>query len=128
MDLSIIEQVGTALVAVLVLGIGTAVPFLVRKVKYEYAKDVLDRLGEFAILVVREMWQTVVQAAKAASPDGKLTSETAKEVKGAAIEKLKSYLGPKGISALLWLLGLSNKSLEELLGGAIEAAITAEKK
>ena len=129
MDLSIIEQIGLALVAILVwlLTLGTA--FVVRKIKHDYARAVVGRLSSLARLVVRELWQTTIEAAKASSENGKLDKETAAQAKTAALAKLKSYLGPRGLKALAWVAGFGgDESLDEYLGGAIEAAITEEKK
>ena len=92
-----------------------------QKVKNEYANDVLKRFGALVATVVKEVQQTVVDELKSSD---KWTKETAKEAKDAALNKLKEYLGVKGLKEVMDILGVSDGSLlDRLLSSFIEAEV-----
>lgn len=113
-----------ALSALLTLALGwLAVRYaswIKEKVKNSRVEGILLRLGEAVFKVVRELQQTVVDKAKASD---EWNEEKAKEVKAAAIAKLKEYLGPKGIAEAMAVLGLDMPGLEKLLGTMIESDV-----
>ena len=89
------------------------------QVKNDTVNGILQRLGEAAFRVVREVQQTVVDALK----EGEWNAEKAEEVKALAIAKLKAYLGPKGVLEAMDILGLNAAGLENLFGTLIEAEV-----
>ena len=113
-----------ALSALLTLALGwLAVRYaswIKEKIKSARVEGILLRLGDAVFKVVRELQQTVVDKAKA---EGEWNKEKAEEVKKAAIDKLKEYLGPKGIAEALAVLGLDLPGLEKLLGTMVEADV-----
>ena len=120
MELTIIEAVGSAVLALL----GWAIVIIVGLVKRKVAHDVVDRVGEFAIYVVQEVYQTYVEDLK---KQGDFTKEAQVEALKIGVEKLRAYIGPKGLQVLVWLFGYSDKALDEFLAGQVEAAICAVK-
>lgn len=122
--MSIMMIVILALSGILTLALGwLAVRYaswIKEKVKSARVEGILLRLGDAVFKVVRELQQTVVDKAKV---DGKWNQEKAEEVKKAAIEKIKEYLGPKGIQEALAILGLDIPGLEKLLSTMIEADV-----
>ncbi len=88
------------------------------------AQTALLRLNDAVFDVVRDVEQTVVAAAKDASEDGKLDAADVAAIKAAALGKLKSYLGPKGIAELVKMLGTpSQTAVDTMLASKIEAAV-----
>ena len=90
------------------------------KVENDLVNGILQRLGEAAFRVVREVQQTVVDALK---EEGEWDAEKAAEVKDLAIQKLKEYLGPKGIAEAMEILGLNEDGLLKMLGTLVEAEV-----
>ena len=89
------------------------------QVKNDTVNGILQRLGEAAFRVVREVQQTVVDVLS----EGEWNAEKAKEVRALAIAKLKEYLGPKGVLEAMDILGLNAAGLENLFGTLIEAEV-----
>ncbi len=100
-----------------------AAQLITAKVKNEYLKGVLVRLDDAVLAAVREVQQVTVDALKAASADGQLTSEERAKVKQAAIDSVKSHLGAKGIAAAAKILGLEDGAMDKLLSTRVEAAV-----
>ncbi len=121
MEITILEAVGSAVIAL----IGWGIVALVGLIKRKYAYEIVDRVGELAYHVVREVWQVYVEELKA---QGKFDKEAQAEAKKMAIVKLKSYLGPKGVEMLVWLFGYSDADLDAHLAGQIESAVLACKE
>jgi hypothetical protein len=94
--------------------------WITEKVKSARLEGILLRLGDAAFKVVRELQQTVVDELKKGD---NWNEEKAKEVKEAAIAKLKEYIGPKGVQEALTILGLDTSGLDKLIGTLIEAEV-----
>ena len=116
MDISIIEAVGSAVLALF----GWGLVLLVGIIKRKFSYDIVDKVAELALHVVKEVWQVWVEELK---ENDAFDKDAQEEAKARALSKLKSYLGPKGIKTLVWLFGHSEKTLDEYLSGQIEAAI-----
>lgn len=106
--------------------------WLAVKVENEYLEGVLRRLNETTWTVVLELQQTEVEALKAATdadgPGGrKITPEEAADLKQKALDKLKDYLGAKGLTLLAKVLGLSGDGLDRYLSGNIESVVRTNK-
>ena len=116
---SIATLVGTLL--------STALGFLIRKLhkktKSDYLSELLYRLEDTIRSVTREMQQTVVDALKKRSADGKLDVADALAIRNEALAKVKSYVGPKGLAELAKLLGLNEKLVDSYLITLIEANV-----
>lgn len=80
----------------------------------------LARLAELTLKVVLELNQTVVDQLK---KDGKWDKEEAAKIKALALIRIKSYLGPAGITELYEVLGLDPKLVDDLIGSYIEAQV-----
>lgn len=93
------------------------------KVKNEYLRGVLVRLDEAVFTAVKELQQTVVDAIKEATADGKITEAEKQRIKQAAIDNVKSHLGPKGLEELGHILGLGSGSVDGLIASKVEAAV-----
>lgn len=92
--------------------------YIMTKIKNDRVQGILARLGDLAFRVVGEVNQTMVDDLKAS---GTWNAETAKSAKDAALTKLKSYLGAKGVAEAMDVLGLDNAGLEALLSTFIES-------
>jgi hypothetical protein len=93
------------------------------KVKNEYLRGMLVRLDEAVFTAVKDLQQTVVDAIKAATADGKITEVEKQRIKQAAIDNVKSHLGTKGLAELGQILGLTITSVEGLIASKVEAAV-----
>ena len=97
--------------------------YITAHVKNTYLKNALVRLDDAVFSAVKELEQTVVAEAKATNSDGKLTAADRDRIKRAAMDKVKSYLGMKGLAEIGTILGLSPEGLAGVLGTRIEAAV-----
>ena len=89
------------------------------RVKNEKHRVALRRLDETVLVAVREVEQVLVVSLKTASADGTLTQAERADVKSAASNAVRAYLGAKG-----WLeLGLAEHELERVLAARVEAAV-----
>jgi len=93
------------------------------KVKNEYLRGMLVRLDEAVFTAVKDLQQTVVDAIKAATADGKISEIEKQRIKQAAIDNVKSHLGTKGLAELGQILGLTITSVEGLIASKVEAAV-----
>ena len=92
-------------------------------VKNEYLRGVLVRLDDTVLSVVREVHQVTVAAIKEASVDGRLPPGARETVKNAAVAKIQSYLGRKGLAEVARVLGLDLEGVGRLIGTRVEAAV-----
>lgn len=98
------------------------------KVGNELAQRALLGLTNGAETVVAELAQTTVAALKEAAGDGKLTAEEVEDIRREALGKLKSYLGPKGLSLIMDMLGTKDaKTVDRFLLATIEAEVDLRK-
>jgi len=93
------------------------------RVKNEKHLAALQRLDETVFVAVREVEQVLVVALKTASADGTLTRAERSDVKVAAANAVRAYLGAKGWHELGLALGLSQPELELVLAARVEAAV-----
>lgn len=93
------------------------------RVKNERHRAALHRLDETVVVAVREVEQVLVLSLKSASSDGALTQAERADVKTAAANAVRAYLGAKGWIELGVALGLSELELERLLAARVEAAV-----
>ena len=92
-------------------------------VKNEYLRGVLMRLDDAVLSVVREVHQVTVAAIKEASVDGRLPPGARETVKNAAVARIQSYLGRKGLAEVARVLGLNLEGVDRLIGTKVEAAV-----
>jgi hypothetical protein len=97
--------------------------YLNARVKNEKHRAALRRLDETVFVAVREVEQRLVATLKTASADGTLTQAEGAEVKSAASNAVRAYLGVKGWLELSSALGLSEHELEGVLAARVEAAV-----
>jgi hypothetical protein len=93
------------------------------KVKNEYLRGALARLDAHVFDVVKELQQVEVAQLKEALADGVLSPEEKARLKKTALDKLKSYLGAKGLCELSEVLGFNEGALESFLGTKVESAV-----
>lgn len=89
--------------------------------------DFLKRLDDLVMAVISDIYNTLVQQAKNAKADGKLTEHERQRFKTMAIQAIKGYLGTKGMTQLIAILGGKAASVDGFLGAAVEKQITASK-
>jgi len=93
------------------------------RVKNEKHRAALRRLDETVFVAVREVEQVLVVSIKTASADGKLTQDERADIKTAASNAVRAYLGAKGWLELGLALGLSEHELGRVLSARVEAAV-----
>lgn len=109
------------------------VNLIAQKVKNEEVKGILQRLDTISFDVVKELMQVSVDAAKKAADDGKVPKEVAEAAGKAALDKIKSYLGPDGLEKLKAILGFNtdpataDAKLDSFLTTKIEATVHSVK-
>lgn len=132
MDITLIDLISAAGTAVLAL-IAVALGFLISWIKTKTDNALINRavagVSEFARLAVQEVWVGYVEALKRdPDRDGKLSEEERVEARERAVEIVKSYLGAKGIAALLKALGIESEILDSFVGAQVEQALAAERR
>jgi hypothetical protein len=118
-----LQAAAPVLVAAATVAAAKLASYIGSKVQNEYLRGALTRLDDAVLVAVKELQQTVVAELKAAAENGKLDETARKRVKDAALANVKSYIGPKGLSAIADVLGLSNEMLEQFVRSRIEAAV-----
>lgn len=132
MDITLIDLISAAGTAVLAL-IAVALGFLISWIKTKTDNALINRavagVSEFARLAVQEVWVGYVEALKKdPDRDGKLSEEERVEARERAVEIVKSYLGAKGIAALLKALGIESEILDSFVGAQVEQALVTERR
>jgi hypothetical protein len=123
-----LQQVLNALipfiVTLLTVLIGAATQALRGKLQSERARDVLQRLSEQASDVVHELEQTWAGKLREAANDGKIDATEVADLKAAALANFKAYLGERGKSDALKVLGFKDEAeLDALLRSKLEAEV-----
>lgn len=90
-------------------------------------KFVLFRLAAIAEATVADLNVTMKPLIAKASEDGKITPAEAKELRDAALERIKQTLGDKGMKELQVVLGATGGSIGIFIGGIIEKAVDSMK-
>lgn len=127
-QLDLISAAGTAVLALIALGLGFAIRWLHQKTQSDLLVRVVRGVSSAARLAVQEVWATYVKALKDASADGSLTDAEKAEARSRAIALLKSYIGTKGLALLCSSLGLDQSVIDQYLGAHVEAALADEKR
>lgn len=113
------DTVSSALVA----GILAAVGFAVRRyITHDLLKEVALRVAEAVSTAVGEVAQVYLEEIRKASADGTITKEEAKTARDMALEKALTYLGPKGLATLKYVLG-DEESAKKWIMAKIEAKV-----
>lgn len=120
---SLVAVAGTALTGLVGAGIKKLIDYTGEKIKLQ----VLARAAQLALMIVQRLFQVEVEHAKLAAADGKLTKAEAHGFHQKAVAELKTYLGPKGISMLMWVVGASEEKLEGLFSTLVESAVAEAK-
>lgn len=93
------------------------------KIKSEHLKRVLLFVDDVVLVVAREVQQVRVDKLKAASPDGRLTTEQSAQAKQAALASAKALLGAQGLAEVAATFGYDDGGVDRMLGSRIEAAV-----
>ena len=93
------------------------------KVANERLRGVLLRIDDAIVAVVREISQVWVSGLKSESPYGALTADQRAQAKQAALDRVMSQLGAKGLAEAQTVLGLAADAVETFLATRIEAAV-----
>lgn len=87
----------------------------------------LTRLTDTVNTVVAEVQQTIVTELRKKTADGHLSAQEIAEIKAAALERIRKYLGPDGVQILGQYLKLDQNGVISFIGAKIEAAVLAMK-
>lgn len=88
---------------------------------------VVARVTHFAAAIVQDVENTLRPQIGAALADGVLSPEEAKQLKDAAMSRLKTMLGTQGVGELTGVLGVFAPSVDAYLSGVIEKTVTNMK-
>ena len=113
---------GAALAGLLSLALLELRKYLRAKIENDTLYNATTALADVVYNVVSEVQRTVVDKAKAASADGKLTAEEAEEIKNLAISKIMAQLGPSFAGVLSKTLG-GTAPLADVVATKIEATL-----
>ncbi len=91
------------------------------RVKNEYAQGALLRLEDAVLTVVKELEQTITADLREAASDGKIDSDEAKKILVTAVDRVKAYLGKRGVADLKSIADTA--ALEAMIEAKIEAAV-----
>jgi len=111
---------GTVLIGLLGRALNKLFNYLAEKSNLAF----LGRVDETMMAIVTDLYNTEVEALKAAAADGKLTAEEKAMLKTKAVDSLKSWLGPKGVGELGKIF---NGSADAALAAHVEKAVTIAK-
>ena len=117
------------LAAALIALLGIISTHLITYIKTKAAQEFAERVQKLATVVVQDTWETFVEEMKA-NNDGKLTKENAALARAKALEGLKKYLGPRGLKAIMYLIGkgeIEALTIDEYLTCEIHAALVDVK-
>lgn len=89
------------------------------------AATAILKLNEIVTTVVTEIEQTMVAAAKARTGGGHMTQADIDAVKKAALDKIRSYLGPAGIELVAKAFGFGSDDMTRFLTSKVEATVFA---
>jgi hypothetical protein len=128
--MSLLEQtlvVVTPVLGLLISWAGLSIArWLHAHVRNEYFKTALVRLNEVVNTVVTGLYQQVTVGLKAASKDGKLTSEEARAIKTDAVVSVLEQLGKSGLRDLEHVL--QKDVVEDFVESKIEAVVHELKR
>lgn len=83
----------------------------------------VDRILEFARVIVADLEATMRPRVALAGRDGKLTAEEAASLRHVALGRLKALIGEQGLAQLAGALGLAAPQLSDQLVGYLERAL-----
>jgi len=103
------------------------------KIANEILSGTLAKLTTTVTTLVREAEQVAVAGYKAAKDvnslgGSSLTVEEGEQIKQAVVYKIQSLWGPKGVSELGKILGLSDEGVVCFLGAKVEETVRLEKE
>lgn len=130
MDVELFEVISVVVTSVVLplLGWGARKlgQFLDAKIENEYVSNAQSRLWDALSTAVTAVGKEFVEQAKDTNADGKLSKAEAAHAKNMAVAKLKTYLGPKGLKELAFVLGAEGL-VDEFLADKVEAEVQASK-
>jgi hypothetical protein len=126
--ISALDIVSPLLVAALTWVAARVSRLISTRIQNERMRAALLRLDEVVVAVVKEMFQTAVDALRESSPDGKLPPDAAEALKHSAIAAIKAQLGPIAFTELQRALGLSAEAAHDLISTRVEAAVYSLKR
>lgn len=128
MSVQLLPLLGSLLLALLSFGVAKLITLIQAKTKNEWLKGALVKATEAVFNAVHSVEQTMAAKFKEAAADGKITPEEAAQLKAAALESVKSYLGEKGLKELMSVLSLDALGLDKFLADKIEANVAQMKQ
>lgn len=120
---TLVPALGSLLIALLSWLAVWLAKMIQSKTQNSYLRGALIRLDDAIFTAVKGVTQTYVDAIKAASEDGTLTDNEKALAKAAAVSDARLLLGPKGLAALVKVLGINESLINDFLGSKVEAAV-----
>lgn len=125
---SLIDAIGAILASIVALVFARLSSLIAAHAKNARVEGVLKRLNDTVFNVVMAIEQTTVAAAKKVATEGKLDRAAAETIKQAALDEVKSHLGPKGLAELKDVLGIHELELDAFLGQRIESGVATHTR
>ena len=103
--------------------------FALAKISSEMLRQASDIVVDATSAAVLEIQQTLVDKAKDASADGRLSAAEIAGIKAAALEAVKRNAGKRGLAVIMKVFGLMiGSQLDGFLTGRTEATLSAAKQ
>lgn len=123
--IQLLQLLGPVAISALTWAAGQLAAFFAAKTKNQNIGTAINMGNDAAVTVVSQLEQTLVATLKAKSGQGTLTGKDIEEVQKAALDNMRSYLGPNGLALICKALGIKNddKELGAWLAGKVQAAV-----
>jgi hypothetical protein len=119
----LIEGIGAVFAAIVTMACYRLSGYIKAHTKNARVQGILLRLNDATFTAVSALEQTVVATAKAQTASGMLTRSAASAVKAAALENIKTHLGPQGLGELKAILGVQDVDLDAFIAARIESSV-----
>jgi len=119
----VVPAVGALLASVLGLLVFKAKQWIDLRVKNDRANSILKRMADAAADIVRDVSAVEYKLALERSKDGKLDAGDRAELRNAAVDRLKTYMGPKALAELGGVMKVGSDALEVIVASKVEKAV-----
>lgn len=123
----VVPVVFTSLAALIAFGGKKLIALIDAKTKNAAIAGILSRLTSAVQTTMLDINGTLKAAVSEAAADGVITPEEKRRIKEAALQRVKTHLGVKGLAEIVSVLGVAPASVDTVIGSHLEAALEATK-
>lgn len=115
---------GVPLLGMLAIWLISVILEKVQSMRVVLLRQALTMLGDALVATVREVQQTIVDAAKQLNEDGELSAQDIAEIKKLSLDVIKRNLGKRGLDLISKVFGLAmGEQMDAFLAGRVEATV-----